>query len=86
MNRQHVFDSFQLYDQAITHNKIESQARIQANIVVDYREHDLPFDFDPLLVQFVDQAYFIHTFQQTGTEGIMDRIRRIHNLLGYRVS
>jgi len=35
MNRRHVFDSFQFYDQAIAHNKIESQARIQADIVVD---------------------------------------------------
>ena len=81
MNRKEGIYSLQLHNQAIAHDKIQAQAGIQADITIDHRHNNLPFQLQAPFGQLKDEANFINALQETWAQGAVDGISAIHHLM-----
>jgi len=62
MNRQQPFDSFQLYDHRIIHQKINSVSCIYLDSIVNYRKWQLRFNVKPIFTELIYETCFICAF------------------------
>ena len=61
-------DSFELHNQRTSNHKIEPIATIEAHLFITDRERPLSLEAKPSLRQFIRQAFFIRTLQQSGSK------------------
>ena len=80
VNREESFDGLQLHNQAAIHDEVEPQARIQADIVVGHRQHDLSFHLQASFGQLVYETNLVDALQEARPQSMVDCIGRVHHL------
>jgi hypothetical protein len=67
VNREQLFDRFNLYDDCVLHNYVEPVATIKLHFLVDNRKRFLFLNSEAQLLELKYQALLISRFQQTWT-------------------
>ena len=75
------FYCFEFYNELLVYEEIEGQASSKCDIAVPDRNRDLAFDFHSAKGQFMKEACFINTFEESGAERAVNLIGSIDDLL-----
>jgi hypothetical protein len=72
MNRQHMFNGFNLNNHGIFDKEIQPVAAVQLNTLVNDRKRCLAFKAQTGLRQLIAETFFVRRLQKAGTEDPVD--------------
>jgi hypothetical protein len=82
MDRQELFDGFDLKKQFLRDDDVRTKARIKSDALIDHRYGDLPRISNPGLLEFEAEAFFVDGLEQSWSQPPMQLDCQPYDLFG----